>query len=245
MIILNRGIIVNIKCIENYEFIEEKDENVSLYFSTSKNNLNFKINSEEGMRNISNLKNWFHVEKVGYLNQTHSDKIYKFDGNTYDGDSIITDQKNVAIGVFTADCVPILIYDKTSGVVAAVHSGWKGTVLRIVEKTIKVMKDDCGCDEKNISAVIGPHNKVCCYEFGMELIEDFKKVDIYRNEDIYVNGKLDLQKCIMKQLKNAGIKNIKPLNICTYCTKEYQLHSYRRDKEKAGRMFSFITIKAS
>ncbi|MFL0249933.1 peptidoglycan editing factor PgeF [Clostridium neuense] len=234
---------MGIKNIGSYEFIEIEDENIHLYFSTAKNNLNFNLKSEEGLENINNLKGWFDLDNVGYLNQVHGDSIYRYDEKVHDGDAIISNKKNIAVGVFTADCVPILIYDREKEIFAAVHSGWKGTLSCIVEKTVIKMKEEFGCDTKKIGAVIGPHNMVCCYEFGYDVAKKFSEVPIYRNEKIYLNGKLNLQRCIEKQLQNVEVKNIKSLNQCTSCSKRYKFHSYRRDGSVAGRMFSFIFIK--
>lgn len=234
---------MKITSIENYDFIEIKDENVHIFFSTAKNNLDFNLKSNEGLNNVNNIKDWFHVDELGYLNQIHSDIICRYDGKKYDGDAIISDKKNTAIGIFTADCVPILLYDKKNGVSAAVHSGWKGTLTCIVEKAVIKMKSEFGCETQDINAVIGPHNMSCCYEFGEDTAKKFKKVEIYKNEPIYLKGKLDLQKCIKKQLQNAGVKNIKSLNTCTNCSTEYRFHSYRRDRDNAGRMFSFVFVR--
>lgn len=234
---------MKLKNIENYNFIEIKDDNAYLYFSTAENNLNFNLKSDEGLSNINNITRWFNVREVGYLNQIHSDAIYKYDNKFYDGDAIILDKRNIAIGVFTADCVPVLIYDKKNQICAAVHSGWKGTLMCIVEKTVVKMEKEFGCKANDINAVIGPHNMVCCYEFGCDAAKKFEKVPIYKNEEIYLNGRLNLQKCIEKQLKNVGIKNIKSLNLCTYCSEKYKFHSYRRDGSSAGRMFSFVFLK--
>lgn len=234
---------MGIKNIEGYDFIEIEDKNIHLYFSTAKNNLNFYLKSEEGLNNINNLKRWFNLDDVGYLNQVHGDSIYTYNGKVYDGDAIISNEKNIAVGVFTADCVPILIYDREKEIFAAVHSGWKGTLSCIVEKTVIKMKEEFGCDTEKINAVIGPHNMVCCYEFGDDTAEKFSEVPIYKDEKIYLNGKLDLERCIEKQLKNVGVKNIKSLNECTNCSKKHKFHSYRRDGSMAGRMFSFIFVK--
>ncbi|MCD2346056.1 peptidoglycan editing factor PgeF [Clostridium guangxiense] len=234
---------MKIKSIGDYDFIEIKDGNAHLYFSTAKNNLDFNLKSDIGLNNINNIKKWFGVDEVGYLNQIHSDDIYIYDEKTYNGDALISDKKNIAIGVFTADCVPILIYDKKNQVFAAVHSGWKGTLACIVEKTVIKMKEEFGCKVEDINAVIGPHNMECCYEFGYDTAEKFKEVSIYKREKIYLNGRLNLQKCIEKQLENSGVKSFKSLNQCTNCSTKYEFYSYRRDGNKAGRMFSFIFLK--
>ena len=114
--------------VDNFNFLSFDDDKVGIYFSTADENLDFNKNTEQGLLNLNNLKEWFNVKEVGYLNQTHSDKIFDYDGINHNGDAIITNKKQVLIGVFTADCVPVIIYDRKKLVVAAVHSGWKGTI---------------------------------------------------------------------------------------------------------------------
>lgn len=232
--------------IDDYEFINFKDDNIEINFSTAKNNLDFNMSTSKGLDNLENIKKWFSVNEVGYLKQTHSDNIYIYDGVVHTGDAIITDKPNVAIGVFTADCVPVLIYSKTKSILAAVHSGWKGTFLEIVQKTIEKIIDVYSVDINDIKVYIGPHNKKCCYEFGKDVAEQFYKKNIYKDINFYINGKLDLEACILKQLENVGVpkNNIKTLNICTFCNEEYELFSYRKQKNNYGRLYSFIYMKA-
>lgn len=231
--------------IDNYEFINFKDDNIRINFSTAKNNLDFNISTSKGLDNLENIKKWFSVREVGYLKQTHSDYIHLYDGLVHEGDAIITDKPNIAIGVFTADCVPILIYSKAKSVVAAVHSGWKGTFLEIVYKTIDRIIDIYSVDIKDIKVYIGPHNRECCYEFGEDVAKEFYKKDIYKDIKFYNSGKLNLEVCIIKQLTEVGVlrENIKSLNICTYCNDKYDLFSYRKQKMNYGRMYSFIYMK--
>lgn len=231
--------------IDDYEFINFKDDNIEINFSTAKNDLDFNIATSKGLNNLENIKKWFHVKEIGYLKQTHSDHIYMYDGIVHQGDAIFTDKPNVAIGIFTADCVPVLIYSKTKSIIAAVHSGWKGTFFEIVYKTIKKIVDVYSVDINDIKVYIGPHNKACCYEFGKDVVEQFYKKSIYKNINFYNNGKLNLEVCILKQLIEAGVpeENIKTLNICTFCNDEYDLFSYRRQKMNSGRLYSFIYMK--
>ena len=148
-------------------------------------------------------------------------------------------------GIFTADCVPVILVDTSKNVIAAIHSGWKGTNTLIVSKTIERMKETYGTLTKNIKAYIGPHIGGCCYEVSKELIEEFTSKEIYSNIKISDNNKLDLEKCIIAQLNEKGIKqkNIKITNACTSCSKEYELYSYRNSENNNGRMFSFVYIK--
>lgn len=233
------------KIIHGYEFLEFKDENFYGYFSTGKNNLNFNKNTDDGIKNLEKLKEWFNLKNIGYLNQIHSDIVHVYDGKICDGDAIITDRKNIGIGVFTADCVPVLVYDKNRKVIAAIHSGWKGTKKCIVGKTIDKMILKYNTKVEDLRVYIGPHNMECCYEVSEDLIRDFKKQQIYRDTNISQGRNLSLQKCIIKQLINKGVmlNNIIKLDICTYCNQTYSLYSYRKNKEYSGRMFSFIFMK--
>lgn len=228
-----------------YRFIEFTEGDAKIYFSTADSGLDFNKNLDEGKRNLENLKEWFSLEDLGYLNQTHSDVIHIYDGKVHDGDAILTDKKRTAIGVFTADCIPILIYDKGKKVISAVHSGWKGTFKCIVISTIKKMIEKYSTKVEDLSIYIGPHNMECCYEVGEDIIAEFKKQEIYKSNIISKDKKLSMKECIITQLKSLGIyeKQINSVDICTQCNNDFDLYSYRNQKEKSGRMFSFLFIK--
>lgn len=228
-----------------YEFIEYEDGNAKFLFSTARGGLNFNKSIEEGIINLNNIKKWFNVEEVGYLNQIHSNEVFIYDNNVKSGDALITDKKNTAIGVFTADCVPILLYDKKNDVISAVHSGWKGTLSCISVKALNLMKKEFGSQSENIIAYIGPHIGGCCYEVGKEVQDKFMECKLYDNIEIINNNKLDLEKCILLQLTNEGVKkeNITSLNLCNFCDDKYELHSYRKGNINYGRMFSFVYLK--
>lgn len=228
---------------DNINFITIKDENIQLNFSTAEENMDFNKSKQEGLDNLDNLKKLFNLKGVSYLKQIHSDKIYMADGVIHQGDALITNKRNVAIGVFNADCVPVLIYDKKKGIIAAVHSGWKGTLKQIVYKTINKMTEEFGARADDINLYIGPHNRGCCYEFGKDEAFKFAEEGLYDFSKIYADGKLNLSACIIKQAENAGIADDKvhDLKLCTYCSKKYKFFSYRRHSSK--RMFSFIFMK--
>ncbi|AYD39994.1 peptidoglycan editing factor PgeF [Clostridium fermenticellae] len=227
--------------VDGYKFIKVPFEGAEMVFSTAYNNLDFDRKKEVGMENIQNIKKWFDVNEVGFLSQIHSDKIINYDGKKHEADALITDKKNIAIGVFTADCVPVLLYDTEKHVSAAVHSGWRGTFSCIVYKTIEKMKNEYNCTCNNIAAVIGPHIHQCCYEVSDELIEKFVNNPMYKGVDIHDGRYLSMQNCIIHQLKLEDVKDIRNLDICTFCSKEYETHSYRKNQD--GRMFSFIFLK--
>jgi polyphenol oxidase len=231
--------------IDNYMFFKEQVNDAVFIFSTAKGNLNFNKLKPEGINNLKRLKEFFPVNQIGYLNQVHSDVVYYFDSKIHNGDALITDQYSTAIGVFTADCVPVLIYDKSKNIIAAVHSGWKGTLNLIVLKTLNKMKETYNSKPEDMVVCIGPHNRKCCYEVGIEVQQLFKNNDFYKRENIIQKHNLDLEKCIMLQLRLFGItNNIITIPICTYCNKEIELFSYRHrcEGQDYGRMFSFIYL---
>lgn len=229
--------------INGKEFIAFKDGNINIKFSTALNNVNYKKEDVEGKKNLEELNEIFNLKKVIYVNQIHSDNFIDATGKEFKGDkdcdAIVSKDKNSLVGVFTADCVPVIAYDKDKEVIAAIHSGWKGTFNKIVKKTCEYMKENYECE--NIRVIIGPHVKMCCYEVSVELAEKFKEEF---GEEVCKGRMLDLEKCVRLQL--AGVvkeENIKSLNICTYCEKDIELHSYRKEQEKSGRLFSLVFIK--
>ncbi|MBK1813797.1 peptidoglycan editing factor PgeF [Clostridium sp. YIM B02505] len=238
------------KVLNDFQILTYEDSLVELGVTTAFNNANFKFDTEEGKNNLTKLKNALEVKKICYLKQIHSDKIIIVNddeilNDQVEGDSLITSSVNTIIGIFTADCVPVLIWDSNKKVIAAVHSGWKGTFDSIVKKTIEVMIKDFNCESSSIKIFIGPHIRQCCYEVSEELIDKFKKNYLYEEEDINNGRFLSLEKCIEVQLKYLGINkdNIIKSTSCTLCEKNTKLHSYRKDGEHSGRMFTYIYFK--
>ncbi|MDR1417597.1 MAG: peptidoglycan editing factor PgeF [Endomicrobium sp.] len=166
-------------------------------------------------------------------NQVHSANIEIVESCNYNSfvdncDGLITSDKSIMLGVFTADCVPLLI---TNGIIkAAIHAGWKGTYLGIIENTIRIFKKKFFVKAEDIEVYIGPHIRSCCYEVG----KDFE--NIFNLE--LKNNKLDLSEIVFNKLKNLGIINIFDISKCTFCQENY-FFSYRRDKT-SKRMLSLI-----
>jgi polyphenol oxidase len=233
---------------EGYEYFEIRINKAVIVFFTAKKDLNFYIASESGKQNLELLKQWFNLEEVGCLNQIHSDIVHDHSGEVLQGDALITHRENIGIGVFTADCVPIILYDKSKNVIAAVHSGWKGTFDRICEKTIKKMMSDYGSEAGDIVVYIGPHIGSCCYEVSKELIDSFHSSFDLQAAEIAEEAEsqhLNLQRYIIKQCINFGINNnnIFTMDICTFCCEQHEMYSYRKDNKKAGRMFSMVYLQ--
>ena len=137
-------------------------------------------------------------------------------------DAVITDIPRLPIGILTADCVPILIYDKQKKMVAAIHAGWKGAYKGIISKVINFMVKK-GCEKKNIIAVIGP----CIAQKNYNVKEDFKRKFLKkdkRNKVFFKKRKnliyFDLSKYVKLQLKLMKITNLDTINIDTFPKKK-------------------------
>ncbi|WP_291651367.1 peptidoglycan editing factor PgeF [Clostridium sp.] len=223
---------------------------LELVFSTAEEDRSFNRNTEYGINNLNSIIKEFNLSDVIYLNQIHSDKIYTYNKNYInirdeEGDALITKEKNIAIGVFTADCVPIIIANEKSDVVATIHSGWKGTYNSIVLKTLLKMKDEFNIDTNETKVFIGPHIRKCCYEVSEELKEKFIEKTKIDEDKLFDGRNLSMQECILKDLREFGImeNNIYSLNLCTHCEKNLKLYSYRKSVGTYGRLFSFAFIK--
>ncbi len=227
---------------EKFQFIYEAKGKASFYFSTAYNEISFKIDEKEGISNIDKLKSILNLKEIKFLKQLHSDIIIINPKSAEIGDAIICKEKNTAIGVFTADCAPILIFDKGTRTMAAVHSGWRGTSKLILLKTLQKMKEEYGTKTEDIIVYIGPHNGVCCYEVGEVVKEEFKKEDFYNNKSIFEGNNLNILACLRYQLNSFGVleENVFDTNLCTYCVEDYKLHSYRKKGVNSGRLFSFL-----
>lgn len=165
-----------------------------------------------------------------------------FDSAVEDCDALITNQKNLALCIVTADCVPILLCDTKQRVIAAVHAGWKGTKEELVLKTVEKMIRYFHCDPQDIIAGIAPAIGRCCYEVGKDVAQHFYHLShtYDKNSDKYM---LDLPLINREQLLSAGLKNknIEMSGICTSCDVEH-FFSYRKEQGCAGRFMSMISL---
>jgi len=233
------------------DYLVVDNKKTKVVFSTAEEGKNFNRNTEEGYKNLNNLMKEFNAEKVIYLKQVHSDIVLAFNGEKEheiiekEGDALITNNKNSIIGVFTADCVPIILVDESTGVVAAIHSGWKGTFKSITRKTIDRLIEDYKMNPRDIKAYIGPHIRQCCYEVSQSLKEDFIKEKNINEDKLFLGRNLNMEECILKDLRNSGVieENINSIQLCTHCCDDVKLHSYRASKGAYGRLFSFALLK--
>ena len=198
--------------------------------------------------------------KLDYKNlvrafQTHTKNVVKVQNETgifpkelLDVDGLITDKKDKMLSLVFADCTPIFLFDKNKNVIANIHSGWQGTLNKIVLEAINKMVKEVGCNPKDIICTIGPTIRKCHFEVEEDIknkfVESFKNICKEKDfVEIKNNGKylLDTVYLNKKMMLEGGIleENIIDSNICTVCNSNL-FHSYRAEKENAGRSTAII-----
>lgn len=185
------------------------------------------------------------------LHQIHSKCIHIIEEihdhwNMPEGDALVTRAEGVSIAVKTADCLPVLIADPDNGAVAAVHSGWRGTLKQIASDTILTMQKVFRSNPARLLVAVGPGIRSCCYDVGPEvpgLFEERYPGARIASEAPGRPGKfmLDMPKALEFQLLSAGIlpENIHDLGLCTCCNID-TFFSYRAEGVHSGRMMSVI-----
>ena len=193
------------------------------------------------------------LNKIVILNQIHSNKFYylgkksKPNLKKFTGDALVTDKSKTPIGVLTADCAPILIFDKKNKTIAAIHAGWKGAYKGIIKKVIKFMIKK-GSSTKDITAVIGPCISLKNYEVKQDFIKRFMKKDPKAKvffKKIKSKNYFNLNKYITYQLKSLNIKKIEVINKDTFDIKNNFFSARRsisRNENDYGRNISVIMI---
>jgi hypothetical protein len=161
-------------------------------------------------------------------------------------DALMTDLRGVCIGVSTADCIPVLLYDEAHHAICAVHAGWRGTVARITEKAIAEMIAAYGTKPQQLLAQIGPGIHLDSFEVGDEVYETFAQegFDMKAISSKREKWHIDLPECNRRQLITAGLQpqHIKVSPVCTY-TQADDYFSARRLGIKSGRIFTGIIRK--
>lgn len=156
-----------------------------------------------------------------------------------EADGLWTETPGLALGIKTADCVPLLLDDPQGRRVAGVHAGWRGTIAEIPLAGLEALVKR-GSKAGEVRAAVGPSIRGCCYAVGADLAERFvkrfgAKVAQARDGQVY----LDLAVAVEAQLREAGVSQIDlSTGLCTSCDRRF--HSYRREKGAPGRQVSFI-----
>lgn len=206
--------------------------------------MNKKILNKKNLKRF--LENLGVLEKdIFFLNQIHSPRIVMADNpdfkNMSEGDGFITGKKGKLLAIVTADCLPIIFYEKKKKIIGVAHAGYKGIYKGIVKEMMNKFRGMEG-NTKNIQIAVGPSIGVCCYDVFIErkkIFEDKFGVDFVKNN----RGRyyLDLKKIAFRLFVSEGIKkeNIEISKICTRCNRD-KFFSYRGDKK--DNYGEFVTV---
>jgi YfiH family protein len=209
------------------------------------------------------------------LKQVHSDVIHVVKSVTagqFVGDGLVTNVPHIALAVQTADCFPVLLVDRKNRAAGAFHAGWRGTVKRIVEKGLGVMRREYGTEPQDVVAAIGPGIQKCCYEIGEEVKSQFESQFDYARElfqelyspdpirqkypllflnvrppghgDTATKLYLDIMEANRRQLVMAGVPEdqISAMKHCTSCNRR-KFFSHRAEKGVTGRMMAVVGVR--
>jgi YfiH family protein len=184
----------------------------------------------------------------------------------FEADFLVTNQKNIGIGILTADCLPIILYDTNNHVAACIHAGWRSSIAEICAHALQMMFSKFKFTPEDIQIYFGPCAKTCCYEVQSEFLDNLKNFKFKSQVIRKAGNKLFFDNVLFNKLllidlgllsKNMNFEN----NHCTMCTDKsgtdksvqdapgtgtpgaYTYHSYRRDGDKALRQISFIGLK--
>jgi hypothetical protein len=176
---------------------------------------------------------------------TRDDRGGLFTPTAHQADGLLTNEPGVALMVFTADCVPILLYDPVKRVIGAVHAGWRGTAADIAGAAISKMTNEFDCSPADISAAIGPCISKCCYETDPDVAEALRGISV-EIADKCVTGRgskymVDLKDANRLLLEQAGVCDIAVSDECTACRSD-KYWSHRQTKGQRGSQGAIISI---
>jgi YfiH family protein len=253
---------IQIDKLQLWQFDSLKNQSGVKHFVTDRNSfagekeftlsLSSTPDKEEVRQNRRLLASAMGIEssKLFLPSQVHKTNIVRVTHNTsvselMETDALITNERNICIAVMSADCVPVLLYDFKNKAVAAIHSGWKGTAARIVEKTLQQMYTVFGTTGKDLIACIGPSVCQASYEVGEEVIEAFH-VAYGKNAALMIEqpnskAKLDLWKANKLQLTEFGVSELH-IEISDLCTVKNNNHFFSARKGDSGRFAAGIML---
>ena len=222
--------------------------------------MNLRMHCDDKPENI--MKNYeifssgigVNFKNLVFSNQVHCDTIIRVEkedmGNgimgpqKWDGvDGLITNEPGVPLCVFSADCVPVFLLDTKKKAIGLVHSGWKGTALKISAKCVEKMAEEYGSLPQDILVGIGPSIGVCHFEVGDEVADVFRDTFGVAVLEKHNKWHVNMQKAIEISLLEKGIlkENIINSDICTYCNSDL-LFSHRKTNGKRGVMAGIMEI---
>lgn len=241
--------------------ILHSDPLLSIYFGDARTGLQRDVCTQDCAQedlwknsSLNRIKKLMHLEKLLFLRQTHSDigvvvspeKAAALIGHKEEGDYLITQLGHIGLGVYTADCLPIVFYDSLSHASGICHAGWVGSVSNIAIKTLQAMEKEFGTKLEYIRIFFGPSARGCCYKVTPDFESNLKGFDFtdqvlfYRGEELF----FDLPLFNRLRLEAYGIKKESfhcKYNICTICHDSFCSH--RRQGALAARQLTVVALK--
>lgn len=197
------------------------------------------------------------AEQVLFPSQVHGDRVSQVSGcwprvfgreDPPEADGLFTEERGLFLGILTADCVPILLYDPGHPAVGVVHAGWRGTEKGIAGKAVRRMHEAFGCRPAEVLAALGPAIGPCCYVVGDEVACAFLEGDSQSGPFLHPEGphqwKLNLAGINRHQLIREGVgpNHITDLSCCTCCRSDL-FFSVRAEGEPTGRQITLIGLR--
>ncbi len=203
---------------------------------------------------FADIQKQIKCQELYFLKQVHSaqgecithESGTNFMSFAHEGDYLITDGHDVGLGVVTADCLPIVLYDVINHVVAVVHAGWRGSVNGVVKNAIETMQKKYNTNPQSLQCFFGPSIKVCCYEVGNDVAAQAKKYSFgdqtfeRRQGKTFFNLSL-FNKLLLAQLGVLKKNILLTYNQCTHCSEQFC--SYRRDSGEKRRNITIAALK--
>lgn len=196
-----------------------------------------KAHVEENRARVSSA---FGGARLVFANQVHGRHVFTVRAapegwSMGEGDALITNQPGLALCAQTADCTPVLLYDRENGAIGAIHAGWRGVIAEIIPATIKAMTEAYGTDPDGLQAVIGPAVSAENYRVGPEVLDQFEALfgllddQMLRPRDAEGGAGLNVSEGARRQLRMAGVPEaeISWLKHCTFAEAD-RFHSCRR-----------------
>ena len=192
--------------------------------------------------------NQTHTTNVRVVTKEECGKGIAKDRDYSDVDGLITNIPGIVLATYYADCVPLYILDPINKAIGLSHSGWKGTVKRIGDNTLKLMNENYGTNPKDVICCIGPSICQDCYEISEDVANEFINEFGKNNKILYNKGngkyQLNLWESVKQVFLDAGVEydNIYTTDICTCCNKD-ELFSHRGHHGKRGNLAAFLMLK--
>jgi YfiH family protein len=178
-----------------------------------------------------------HGNKGHVITKENSRMLFK----SAQGDFLVTNEKNIGLGVLTADCLPIIFIDMEHDAIGIAHAGWRGSVQNIARNVLECMQKNYGTSVKDVSVFFGPCAKVCCYQVQQDFATRVDLLAVTQRGD---NLFFDLPAFNKHQLLSFGLPQTAfndQYNYCTICNEDY--FSYRRQGDASDRQISVVWIR--